>query len=297
MRYVHDYFVGRNRGDKLPEELKNHRYITQNFVNKKLKRVLVVATMSAGKSTLVNALVGRRVNQVKATACTSILHYIYNKPSREGAMASYIGNKLVYTVDSYTLASESVHSIGINFATSLSNSRICLIDTPGVNYSGNKAHGELTKNAIKKNNYDLLIVVLNGQQLAIEDERDLVHFIGKYCKQKVIGVLNQCDTYKPSQDSIEEALMTGKNMMKEAGIKNPIVLPISAYGAFLSRQSAEFGSKMDEDDAFDYELISKKLNKPYYNFPSYLPGIARDNSGGILDRTGVPYLERLINTL
>lgn len=85
LNYAHDFFKGSNGGDKLPDVLRRHRRTSQNFINKKIKHVLIVATMSAGKSTLVNALVGHKINQVRSTACTSIVHRIYNKPTHEGA--------------------------------------------------------------------------------------------------------------------------------------------------------------------------------------------------------------------
>ena len=298
LNYAHGFFNGDNSGDKLPDVLRRHRRISQNFVNKRVKRVLIVATMSAGKSTLVNALVGRKINQVKATACTSIIHYIYNKPAKEGAIAISGEKKITYTTDYSALTSESVHSVGVNFTSSLANSRVCLIDTPGVNYNGDKTHGEITKKFIEKNNYDLLVLVLNGEQLAIDDERDLIDFIGQRCKRKVIGVLNRCDAYNPKRDSIDKALETSRDMMMEAGIKKPIVIPISAYAAFLSRQASELGRKMDEDDVFDFEKITKTMQKPYYNLPSYLPGVPKENKiSKLIDRSGVSYLEHLITVL
>lgn len=298
LNYAHGFFNGDNSGDKLPDVLRRHRRISQNFVNKRVKRVLIVATMSAGKSTLVNALVGRKINQVKATACTSIIHYIYNKPAKEGAIAVSGAKNITYTTDYSVLASESVHSVGVNFTSSLVNSRVCLIDTPGVNYNGDKTHGEITKKFIEKNNYDLLVLVLNGEQLAIDDERDLIDFIGQRCKRKVIGVLNRCDAYNPKRDSIDKALETSRDMMMEAGIKKPIVIPISAYAAFLYRQASELGRKMDEDDAFDFEKITKTMQKPYYNLPSYLPGVPKENKiSKLIDRSGVSYLEHLITVL
>lgn len=296
LNYVHEFFKGNNGGDKLPEVLRRHRCTSQNFVNKKVKRVLIVAAMSAGKSTLVNALVGHKINQVRATACTSRVHYIYNKPVAEGAVASFEDNRLLYTEDYSLLVSESIHSIGVNFTSSLAKSRICLLDTPGVNYNGDKSHGELTRKIIKENNYDILILVLNAQQLAIDDEKDLIDFIGKHSRRKVVGVLNQCDAFKASQDSISIAVNTSRTMMMESGIKTELVIPISAQAAYLSRQANELGKRMDEDDAFDYELISNKMQKPFYNLPSYLPGVPKDvNVSSIIERSGVPYLEYIIN--
>ena len=44
----------------------------------------MVANVSAGKSTLINALVGYRLNRIKTTACTDKLVYIHNKCSNDG---------------------------------------------------------------------------------------------------------------------------------------------------------------------------------------------------------------------
>lgn len=298
LNYAHDFFKGSNSGDKLPDVLRRHRRTSQNFINKKIKRVLIVATMSAGKSTLVNALVGHKINKVRSTACTSIVHRIYNKPVHEGAIAEFGEKKLIYTTDYSLLLSERVNSIGVNFNSSLSKCRICLLDTPGVNYNGDKSHGEISRKIIAENNYDLLIVVLNATQLAIGDEKDLVEYIGKNCKQKIIGVLNQCDAYKPQQDSIDTALRTCTEMFKESGIKSPTVVPISAQAAYLSRQATELHGKLDEDDEFDFHQISKKMMKPYFNLPSYLPGVPKSvQPKDVLERSGVPYLEHLISSL
>ena len=43
-------------------------------------KVIVTANMSAGKSTLLNALVGKKVNKTQNEACTAKIHYIKNKP-------------------------------------------------------------------------------------------------------------------------------------------------------------------------------------------------------------------------
>ena len=48
-----------------------------NFNNQKEKKVLITATMSAGKSTLINALIGKKISKVTNEACTEKLHYIY----------------------------------------------------------------------------------------------------------------------------------------------------------------------------------------------------------------------------
>ena len=295
LNYTYNFFKGINNGEKLPDTLKQHREICQTFVNKNIKRVLIVATMSAGKSTLVNALVGKKISKVRATACTNKIHYIYNKPAKEGVMTFSDDKKLLYTNDYSLLLSESIHSIGVNFASSLSEERICLLDTPGVNYNGDKSHRELTRKAIRENKYDILLLVMNAQQLAIDDEKELIEYIGKHCKQKIVGVLNQCDAFKTSRDSISVAMETCQQMMNENNIKSPIVIPISAYTAYLCRQSSELGEYMDEEDASEYQFILNKMRKPYYNLPSYLPGVPKDiKIDSVIERSGISYLEHLI---
>lgn len=293
--YTYAFFEGRNNGKQIPAVLLSHRQRALSFANSKVKRVLIVATMSAGKSTLVNALVGHKVSQVRATACTSIVHRIYNKPVAEGAVASLGRDGFLYTDDYSQLVSESVEAIGVNFSTQLSKARICLLDTPGVNYYGDKSHGELTRKMIQENEYDVLVLVLNAQQLAIEDEWGLIDFVSKNCRRKVIGVLNQCDVFKASEDSIEEALKCGRGMMSQAGIQHPVVIPVSAQAAFLSRQAAELGDTMDEEDAFEYRRMAKKMAKPYYDLLSYLPDASkRMKTTSLIERSGVPFLERAL---
>jgi hypothetical protein len=50
------------------------------FASKPIKRYIVTANMSAGKSTLINALIGKPVALTSQEACTSALSFIYNKP-------------------------------------------------------------------------------------------------------------------------------------------------------------------------------------------------------------------------
>lgn len=51
------------------------------FSRQKPYRILVTATMSAGKSTFINALIGQKIARTSNLACTGRLHYIYSKPT------------------------------------------------------------------------------------------------------------------------------------------------------------------------------------------------------------------------
>ena len=54
------------------------------FSAKPLRTVLITAGMSSGKSTLINALIGKKISRTQNDACTAKIHYIYNKPYEDG---------------------------------------------------------------------------------------------------------------------------------------------------------------------------------------------------------------------
>jgi hypothetical protein len=49
----------------------------KSFLHLPLRKIMVSSNMSSGKSTLINALAGKRINRSMNEACTSKLHYIY----------------------------------------------------------------------------------------------------------------------------------------------------------------------------------------------------------------------------
>lgn len=299
LEHVFDIFRGDSRGEKVDGILKRHRRTARKFAERDLKRVLVAATMSAGKSTLVNALVGHSISRMQTIACTSRAHYLYNKPAAEGAFATFGNrNNLIYTCDYSLLNHEAVEHVGLRYLSSLGKERICIIDTPGVNFAGDKSHGETTRSLIAKGDYDLLVIVLNGTALAIDDEKDLMTFVGKNCRKRVIAVVNKCDLFSRKHDSIQAALATAEKALRDSGIKPVAVVPVSAYAALLSRLNENPGYTMDEDDIFDLKELERRMANPYYCLPAYLPGVPPAiNLTTALERSAVPYLEKLIKEL
>ena len=149
VEHVYCYFLRNNTGAYIPPELKNHRTTDIEFWEKPLKRILVVATMSAGKSTLINALIGNRINKVASTVCTNKIRFVYNKPSDEGALLECAGPRYVYTDNHMIAQHDAVKNVCVHFQSVLGNEHLCLIDTPGVNFNGDHSHGEMTRKAVK----------------------------------------------------------------------------------------------------------------------------------------------------
>lgn len=294
--YTYNYFIGLNNGAKLSTNLRHHRENNLSFRQQKLKRVLVVATMSAGKSTLINAMIGEKVNRVKATVCTNTMRRIFNAQNQYGATVKN-GKTLSYTENALEMQSEDVNTLAIGFMSSrLANRRICFIDTPGVNYSGDVSHGQITRKLIQGNRYDLLLFVSNAQQFLIDDEVEVVKFVLQKCKKKMIFVLNQCDMFSPKDDSIKETMTIFEDMVKKEVRKKIPIVPISGFGAYILRHAERMGKLIDDDELFEFNEARKKFGKPFYNLPSYISekssGVVEDNS--IIDRTGITTLENII---
>ena len=82
---VNQFFLDQVYCAKIPATLTNHRDDNKNWVVNIHKRLLVVANMSAGKSTLINALVGYRLNRTRTTVCTNRICKLYNnRNNRDG---------------------------------------------------------------------------------------------------------------------------------------------------------------------------------------------------------------------
>lgn len=281
---VNEYFIHKQSNPKIPNALLSHRNCNINFGNKPLKKVLVVANVSAGKSTLINALTGYRLNKAKTTACTDRLSYLFNKPQPDG-ISVYTDNKTFVRYEQIGDAcGDNWQYAGLHFNSFLSLSNICLIDAPGVNNSRNLQHGNLTMQAIEKGDYDVIIYVANCQYLGTTDEKKLVQFLIEKGRKPIIYVLNQLDRFKPSEDSISETLNAFRNDLINLGDHYPIIIPTSAYVGLLEKLGYD---NMDEEEKYEFELLKKKFTKDFYDLNSYVG----EPSHSLLDKTGITALE------
>lgn len=234
LKKVYVFFNDGINEEIISKELLEHKKQCDKYQSKRVKNVIVVANVSAGKSTLINALVGYRLNKMRTTACTSRLCYIYNKPVDDGALThNYIRNEFFYTNNIESVTSDTADRISLKFNSTLYNEKLCLIDTPGINNIENSTHRKITEDAIKSNIYDAIIYISNCQYFGTTDERRFLEFLKKHSKRPIIFVLNQLDRFNPEEDSVVKMLSEYTEELKNIGFTNPIVLPVSAYMALL----------------------------------------------------------------
>lgn len=281
------YFVGESTKITISEGQKAHRQVNLEFEKQQTSRVLVVATVFAGKSTMINALIGYNFNKIQATACTNRLCEIYNKPVNDG-ISYYSSSSLLYDQNINSHSSDETTKIGLHFKSSLGNAKICLIDTPGVNNSIDQRHWKTTTDAIASGYYDMILFVSNGQYNGTIDERNILEFIYKKNKRPIIFALNQLDRFKSSADNVANMLSDFTNELKSIGFKTPKVFPVSAQFAYLSRLDYR-----DEDEELELEQLKRRFSKDFYDLPKYIGGHSEDNMG----RSGISHIEIEIKKL
>lgn len=297
LEHIYGYFEGANNGNNIPAELIKHRTADIEFRNKPLKKVLVVATMSAGKSTLINALIGNKINKVASTVCTNKIRLVYNKQATEGALLECTGPRYVYTDNHKIAQHDSVENACVHFQSILGNEHLCLIDTPGVNFNGDHSHGEMTRNAVEANDYDILLFVSNGTQFLTNDEATFLEDVIKTCKKEIIFCLNQCDRFNTDDDSIYETLKIWETTLIENGIRKPNIVTISAHWALLLKLEKQ-KCELTKFEQAELRCMNDNVSDSFYHLEKYSSNeVDVRNNEDMLIHTGILNLETIIKAI
>lgn len=300
---------GLMKREELNEEREYISLIRENIIFKKKKphAVMVTATMSAGKSTFINALVGKYICLSQNMACTSKIHSIVNKAFEDGYAYEY-DHDLVLTAGKEELLNDNELNtsdrivVGTKITGELSNERIIINDSPGVNYSENQEHKIITEKLIKRKNYNLLIYIMNATQLGTNDEEVHLEYVKKTIgRTPILFVVNKIDTFNTEEENIIETVKRQNEYLKKKGFKNPIVCPVSAKAAYLSKQFTKSElSRVEKREL--YSLVDKfqEMNLPKY-YSEMFKNIKIPNSQSeeeqLLKTSGMAYVEKIIKNL
>ncbi|MDY4078380.1 MAG: dynamin family protein [Clostridium sp.] len=289
--------------------------------------VCVVATMSAGKSTLINSMLRTKLMPSKQEACTAIVTRI--KDNDNNSWEAEVYNKDNKMIESYkelnyeTMerlnSDENVSLIkasgNIPFVTSEDVSLV-LIDTPGPNNSRDPEHKKVQSEFLSKSSKSLVLYIMEGT-FGSDDDNALLQRVadsmavgGKQSKDRFIFVVNKMDDRRKEDGSTEETLNRIRAYLKKHGIENPNIFPTAALTA-LNIRLIENKSEIDEESIYETEYKVKKLNRNenlhlenFASLPSSMRGkISEELSKAIEDEdaneqalihTGVPSVEAAI---
>ena len=241
--------------------------------------VNVVATMSAGKSTLINALLGQKLMPAKQEACTATITEIKDNDSdrftakvydKEGKLIE-TQPELTYEVmeqlNSNPLVSKIRAEGNIPFVTSEDVSLV-LVDTPGPNNSRDPEHKAATYRMLSESSKTVVLYIMNATQLAVDDDNNLLKYVaesmkvgGKQSRDRFIFVVNKLDDFKKGEDSIDAALEKVKNYLADNGIENPNIYPASALTALNIRTILAESDDDDDDDVYEAKGKVRKFNR------------------------------------
>lgn len=289
------------------EEVEYTQNIIENisFKEKKPFGIMVTATMSAGKSTFINSLTGKYICLSQNMACTSKIHSIINKPFEDGFSYEY-DHDLVMTAGKEELLNDNELNtsdriyVSSHYNGGLDTGRFIINDSPGVNFSLDSKHKEITDRLIRGKKYNLLIYVMNSTQLATNDEDEHLEFVKQNIGRKpIIFVVNKVDSYDVEDENIIETIQRQTQYLIKKGFKNPVVCPISARAGYLAKQflSGTLLSRSEERELYNYvDKFERMKLFEYYEkmFPSIEIDDSEQEETQLLKNCGLSYIEEII---
>lgn len=221
--------------------------------------VNVVAIMSAGKSTLINSLLGKKLLTTNTQACTAkIMEIIDNDDDTFTAIGKDSSDVPLKSFSNVT--AEDIKEMNkdsnikkvevkgnIPFVDSTESSLV-LLDSPGTNYTEDPSHKEATLKMIRESPKVLVLFIIDAGNANTNDQKELFQAISesmnskedKQLKERFLFVINKIDKLiddkeENSEFQFQEVINNIVNPLKKFGIENPNIFPVSAEIAFNIR--------------------------------------------------------------
>jgi small GTP-binding protein len=195
--------------------------------------LVVLGEFNHGKTTFVNALLGKAVLPSGVTPTTAVIHRIRHGEAESATAVRTDGTEeslpfddiANYEVGGSAIA-DGVQHLDLEYPNTVLGEGVILVDTPGVN-DLNDARAEITYEYIPK--ADAVIFLLDAGQILKESERQFI--VGKLLsasRDKVVFVVNKMDLLDAEEqaEALAYARMNLAKLMPE-----PRVFGISAEGA------------------------------------------------------------------
>ena len=234
--------------------------------------------MSAGKSTLINSMLGAKLMPSKQEACTAIITRIKDTKGTATWQAEVYGKdgRLIETHKDLTYATmerlnndENVSLIktagNIPFV-SAEDISLVLIDTPGPNNARDPEHKKVQSEFLNKSSKALVLYIMEGT-FGSDDDNALLQRVadsmkvgGKQSKDRFIFVVNKMDDRRKEDGDTSQTLERVRAYLRKHGIINPNLFPAAALPA-LNIRLIQNGVEVDEDTLDETEMKVRKLNR------------------------------------
>lgn len=254
--------------------------------------VYVVATMSSGKSTLINAMLGQDLLPAANEATTATIARITDNASMGQRFAARrVTNDHSVAENSDNVSLEVLQAWNnlpdtmridiegkIHAIQDRDSVRLVLTDTPGPNNSQDEKHQLKTMSFIQDSQRNpLILYVLNASQLGTNDDKNLLGLVaetmrkgGKQSKDRFIFVINKMDVFDPEKgEDLPSVLARVKKYLVENGIFNPLIYPVSANLTRLLRKPQHLHSRKERGEL--NSMMDMFGEEPSMNLLQYMP--------------------------
>lgn len=229
-------------------------FFAENIIinEKEIFPMVVMATMSSGKSTLINALLGQQILPHRNEACTAKMYSILNDDHADDTkiFVTYRSGEIVIKEDNVAFELEKANSDddvtdilirGHVKGVLNTDKALLIVDTPGPNNSRDESHQQVMLDVLKKIKGGLILYVLNATQLGINDDKYLLAIIRDYIKENpkisVLFVINKVDQIdEEREESVGQLVVTANEYLQENGILSPQIIPVSALAVSLFKK-------------------------------------------------------------
>lgn len=195
--------------------------------------LVVVGEFNHGKTTFVNALLGKNVLPVGVTPTTAVIHHLEHSDEPRAEVVFANGDRAALPFDEVRQfcvgaerAAAEIKHLEVGFPADILRERIVLVDTPGVN-DLSLQRADITYSYIPRS--DAVLFLLDAGQPLKESERVFLQdkLLGQ-SRDKIIFVVTKRDIWSPEEQT--EALSYIRTELAKL-VKSPVVFAVSAEKA------------------------------------------------------------------
>ena len=245
----------------------------RQYVNTNNHDIVFTATMSAGKSTLINAIIGSDLSGAKKAACTSQVIRFHSIPIKSDFYTITDNNNCCYmqninNIHQLVRQHDNGHEIICYFRSKLNSGRYTLIDTPGVNSSQNPQHKKITRNTLVNNVGTLVYVIPVESYGSTDDYEHLQYILKKANYERILFVINMIDNIDTEDDSVEEIMFNVREHLEQIGFSDPEIYPISAKAGLQLKQMLS-GVPLTQNEKISAQNYIRVFSQPEYALAKY----------------------------
>ena len=250
------------QNDENVDRVEVFRKLKDDFINEDYS-IIVVGEFSAGKSTMLNALMGKKILTSKSSEATATINFLrYKDVAKNGeeGMVFYLDGReeVLETLDSDTIAkyvstegkdvAGSIKSVDFYLDSDFLKDGVSIIDSPGLN-GLSEGHRKITEDQILKSH--ACIFLFTAEKAG--GSKSEFEFLSNVQKKlnTVFFVLNKIDLIKPSEgDTVDSVVNTLENNYKKVfpDKEVPEIWPLSAGMALEARDPNGTQSKLSVDE-------------------------------------------------